>query len=138
MTKRLEGKVAVITGATRGIGYSTAELFVEHGAQVVLAGRTVEAGEALSEKLGENAVFIRTDVTREDDIKAIRTTVCLGDKSAPHRNPPPNNRTPVEPAPYSIRGRFAKRPHLPTPQHHRQVVELGSAPAIHQLADQPI
>ena len=108
MTKRLEGKVAVITGATRGIGYSTAELFVEHGAQVVLAGRTVEAGEALSEKLGENAVFIRTDVTREDDIKAIRTTVCLGDKSAPHRNSPPNNRRPVEPAPYSIRGaRFA-------------------------------
>ena len=72
--KRLEGKVAVITGATRGIGYSTAELFVEHGAQVVLAGRTVEQGEALSEKLGENAVFIRTDVTREGDIKAMIDT----------------------------------------------------------------
>ena len=54
--KRLEGKVAVITGATRAIDYSTAELFVEHGAQVVLAGRTVEQGEALAEKLGENAV----------------------------------------------------------------------------------
>ena len=72
--KRLEGKVAVITGATRGIGYSTAELFVEHGARVVLAGRTVEAGEALSEKLGENAVFVRTDVTREGDIKAMIDT----------------------------------------------------------------
>ncbi len=72
--KRLEGKVAIITGATRGIGYSTAELFVEHGAKVVIAGRTVEAGEALAEKLGKNAVFVRTDVTREGDIKAMIDT----------------------------------------------------------------
>ena len=72
--KRLEGKVAIITGATRGIGYSTAELFVEHGAQVVITGRTVEAGEALAEKLGERAVFVRTDVTREGDIKAMINT----------------------------------------------------------------
>ena len=72
--KRLEGKVAIITGATRGIGYSTAELFVEHGARVMITGRTVEAGEALAEKLGENAVFVRTDVTREDDIKAMIDT----------------------------------------------------------------
>ena len=72
--KRLEGKVAIITGATRGIGYSTAELFVEHGAQVVITGRTVEAGEALAEKLGERAVFVRTVVTREGDIKAMVNT----------------------------------------------------------------
>ena len=72
--KRLEGKVAIITGATRGIGYSTAELFVEHGARVMITGRTVEAGEALAEKLGENAVFVRTDVTREGDIKAMIDT----------------------------------------------------------------
>ena len=72
--KRLEGKVAVITGATRGIGARTAELFVEHGAEVVLAGRTVEQGEALAEKLGESAVFVRTDVTREGDVKAMINT----------------------------------------------------------------
>ena len=73
-SKRLEGKVAVITGATRGVGYSTAELFVEHGAQVLITGRTVEPGEALAEKLGGNAVFLRSDATREDDIKAMINT----------------------------------------------------------------
>ena len=49
----------------------TAELFVEHGAQVVIAGRSVEKGEVLAEKLGDNAVFARTDVTREGDIEAM-------------------------------------------------------------------
>ena len=73
-SKRLEGKVAVITGATRGVGYSTAELFVEHGAQVLITGRTVEPGEALAEKLGGNAVFLRNDATREDDVKAMINT----------------------------------------------------------------
>ncbi len=68
---RLENKVAVITGATSGIGEATARRFVAEGAKVILAGRTVEKGEALARELGEQAFFHRTDVMREADIAAL-------------------------------------------------------------------
>jgi NAD(P)-dependent dehydrogenase (short-subunit alcohol dehydrogenase family) len=67
----LDGKVAVITGSTSGIGARTAELFVEEGAKVVIAGRRQAEGEGLAKQLGSAAVFLRTDVTRETDIKAL-------------------------------------------------------------------
>jgi NAD(P)-dependent dehydrogenase (short-subunit alcohol dehydrogenase family) len=69
MTGRLNGKVAVVTGATSGIGEKTAEIFVEQGARVVLAGRSAERGEALTARLGENALFVRTDVAKETEVK---------------------------------------------------------------------
>jgi NAD(P)-dependent dehydrogenase (short-subunit alcohol dehydrogenase family) len=69
MGKRLEDKVAVITGGTSGIGERTAEIFVEQGASVVIAGRSSEKGDALSHRLGEHAIFARTDVTRESDVE---------------------------------------------------------------------
>lgn len=69
MAKRLEGKVAVITGGTSGIGEATAEVFVEEGARVVVSGRSEEKGDAIVERLGENAVFRRCDVVEESDIK---------------------------------------------------------------------
>ena len=48
---RLDGKVAVISGATSGIGLRTAEIFVAEGAKIVIAGRRVPEGEALAKKL---------------------------------------------------------------------------------------
>ena len=70
MSGRLEGKVAVITGGTSGIGEATVELFVAEGAKVVLTGRSRDKGASLAERLGENAVYFPADVTREEDIKA--------------------------------------------------------------------
>jgi NAD(P)-dependent dehydrogenase (short-subunit alcohol dehydrogenase family) len=71
MTGRLDGQVAVITGGTSGIGQATAELFAQEGARVVVAGRSEEKGAEMVDRLGENAVFKRTDVTDIEQVEAL-------------------------------------------------------------------
>jgi 3alpha(or 20beta)-hydroxysteroid dehydrogenase len=60
---RLEGKVALITGAARGQGEAGARLFVEEGAKVVLGDVLDEPGKAVAESLGDAARYVHHDVT---------------------------------------------------------------------------
>jgi len=57
--------------ATSGIGLRTAEVFVAEGAKIVTAGRRVAEGEALAKKLGANCIFLKTDVTVEEQMRAL-------------------------------------------------------------------
>lgn len=68
---RLTGKVALVTGAAKGIGLSIAELFIKEGAQVVLTDIDVEHGQAAADKLGKQARFIKQDVTSESEWLAV-------------------------------------------------------------------
>ncbi|GIW39439.1 MAG: oxidoreductase [Candidatus Binatia bacterium] len=76
---RLAGKVALVTGATKGIGRGIARVFAREGAKVVLAGRSVEAGKEVEGEIlreGGEAVFVRTDVGVEEDVaRAVREAV---------------------------------------------------------------
>lgn len=70
MSGRLQGKVAVVTGGTSGIGEATAELFLEEGADVVFTGRDETRGREIEARLGPSALFHRGDVRREGDVAA--------------------------------------------------------------------
>jgi NAD(P)-dependent dehydrogenase (short-subunit alcohol dehydrogenase family) len=70
---RLEGKVAIITGSTRGIGRATALRFAEEGAKVVVTGRTEDAGREVETEIrdaGGDATYVRTDLAKEADVVA--------------------------------------------------------------------
>ncbi len=69
--KKFNEKVALITGATSGIGEAAAKMFAEHGASVVLVGRNKEKGSKLEQEIiqkGQNAYFIACDVSKEEDV----------------------------------------------------------------------
>lgn len=70
MSGRLDGKVAIITGAGSGIGAATARRFHAEGAQVVLADVS-GAQETIAKELGEGALAIDTDVTKGESVHAM-------------------------------------------------------------------
>jgi 3alpha(or 20beta)-hydroxysteroid dehydrogenase len=72
---RLAGKVALITGGSRGMGAASARQFVAEGAKVVVGDILDDDGKALADALGEGARYLHLDVTSEDDwAQAVETT----------------------------------------------------------------
>lgn len=64
---RLDGKVAIITGAARGMGEAHARRFVAEGARVALTDQNQASGQAIAQSLGEGAIFLQHDVTSAQD-----------------------------------------------------------------------
>ena len=70
MELRLDGKVALVTGASRGIGLATARRFAEAGAEVMLTSRKAEALEAAAESIGEGAAFFAANAGEPEAAEA--------------------------------------------------------------------
>lgn len=71
---RLEDQVAIVTGATKGIGLACAQEFALEGAKVVLSGRTLELGEAAAQEIrsaGGKAIFVPCDVSQKAEVDAL-------------------------------------------------------------------
>ncbi len=73
---KIAGSTALVTGGASGLGAATVRRLAAGGARVVIADITAETGEALARELGENAVFVKTDVTDADSMQqAVRIAV---------------------------------------------------------------
>ena len=73
--KRLEGKVAVITGGSSGIGLATAQRFVDEGAYVFIAGRRQNEVDSAVKQIGNNVTGIQGDVSNLADLDRLYDTV---------------------------------------------------------------
>jgi 2-deoxy-D-gluconate 3-dehydrogenase len=67
----LAGRVAIVTGGNRGIGFAIADALAKAGAAIVIAARDEEAGERAAGQIGSNAAFIATDVTDQKSCHAM-------------------------------------------------------------------
>ncbi|UVO13680.1 glucose 1-dehydrogenase [Mycobacterium sp. SVM_VP21] len=73
--QRIEGKTALITGGTSGIGLAIARLFVEHGARVFVTGRDQHALCRVQDELGERCTAIRADVASVGQMRSLATQI---------------------------------------------------------------
>lgn len=75
---RLDGKVALVSGSTRGIGRSIAQMFADEGAKVAVTGRTRDRGQKVVDLIteaGGEAEFFELDVTDEDSVRSVVAAV---------------------------------------------------------------
>jgi len=75
MSKKLEGKVAVVTGGNSGIGLATAKRFASEGAKVVITGRRQPELDAAVQQIGHGAIGVRGDVSNLADLDRLYSTV---------------------------------------------------------------
>ncbi len=68
---RLEGKVAIVTGGSRGVGAATARVFAEEGARVIVSDVADERGEEVAAAIGDSATYVHCDVSEEADWTAL-------------------------------------------------------------------
>jgi 3(or 17)beta-hydroxysteroid dehydrogenase len=73
MSGRVEGKTVIVTGAASGIGRADALVLAREGARVVITDLNEDAGRALEKEIGDSALFVRHDISSEDDWKAVIT-----------------------------------------------------------------
>jgi len=71
MSRKLENKVAVITGGNSGIGLSTAKLFQAEGARVVITGRRQDVIDSAIKEIGGDSIGFKSDTSKLDDIAAL-------------------------------------------------------------------
>lgn len=79
MSRKLENKVALITGGTTGIGFATAKRFIDEGAKVVITGTNPATLEAARSELGPQAEVIASDASDENAVKSL-----IGDVVSKH------------------------------------------------------
>jgi NAD(P)-dependent dehydrogenase (short-subunit alcohol dehydrogenase family) len=71
---KLKNKVAIVTGATKGIGVAVAQEFVKEGAKVVLTGRSADLGEKVAQEIratGGNVMYVQCDVSKKAEVDAL-------------------------------------------------------------------
>lgn len=72
---RMENKIAVVTGATSGIGEAVALMYAKEGADIVAVGRNEKKGQEVVDKItamGREAIFVRCDLRKKEDICALK------------------------------------------------------------------
>jgi len=73
--KRLDGKIAVVTGGNSGIGLATAKRFLEEGAKVAISGRNLKTLEEAAQTLGKDVLAVKADTANLEEIEKFLTAV---------------------------------------------------------------